>query len=487
MSEKQDFWAKIKQNLKQKDNQRLNLWIEPTELLNIQESDGNLEFQLGVPTFLHEYWITQNFLPNIREEIRNFYSNDFELKLIVDPAINKRNEASQSLAAESHLAKTLTQHQERTQSSFISNSYKPPEGLNLGTAKKETRSLSSNEQLTSSYTFSSFVVGRNNEFAHAACHSVAENPAARKYNPLFIYGPTGLGKTHLLNAVGNHILTNNPSIRIRYVTGSRFFNECIASIRRQEMDKFRQRYCEDSDLLLLDDVHIFNRGEAVQEEFFHILNEYLETNRQVVVSSDKMPKDIKGLAERIRTRLEWGLIADIQMPDVETRIAILRYKAEQQNIKLPADVVNYIARTFKKSIRELEGSLNKVKIFSDLNGVNIDINLCKKILEAHVDQRTLTVEEVQQMVADHYKVRVSDLKSKSRIKPIVTARQVAMFLIKQHLGKSLVEIGRAFGGRDHTTVINAVKRTEIQQSKDSDLASDIDELVTSIHNITGVQ
>lgn len=484
MSEKQDFWAKIKQNLKKKDNQRLNLWIEPTELLNIQESNGNLEFQLGVPTFLHEYWITQNFLPNIREEIQNFYSNSFELKLVVDPAINKRAETANNLAAESHLAKTLSQHQERTQSSFISSSYRSePEVLS---PKKEVKNLTSNEQLISNYTFSSFVVGRNNEFAHAACHSVAENPAARTYNPLFIYGPTGLGKTHLLNAVGNHILTNNPNIRIRYVTGSRFFNECIASIRRQEMDKFRQKYCEDSDLLLLDDVHIFNRGEAVQEEFFHILNEYLETNRQVVVSSDKMPKDIKGLAERIRTRLEWGLIADIQMPDIETRIAILRYKAEQQNIKLPADVVNYIARTFKRSIRELEGSLNKVKIFSDLNGVSIDINLCKKILEAHVDQRTLTVEEVQQMVADYYKVRVNDLKSKSRIKPIVTARQVAMFLIKKHLDKSLVEIGRAFGGRDHTTVINAVKRTETQQSKDSDLARDIDELVTSIHNITGV-
>lgn len=486
MSENQDFWARIKENLKKKDNQRLNLWIEPTELINIQDNNGNLEFQLGVPTFLHEYWITQNFLSNIREEIRNFYTNPFELKLVVDPAINKKNESQNVSPQESHLAKTLTQHQERSQqSSYISNTYRP-QPQEFEAPRRDVRNLSSNEQLISTYTFSSFVVGRNNEFAHAACHSVAENPAARTYNPLFIYGPTGLGKTHLLNAVGNHILTNNPNIRIRYVTGSRFFNECIASIRRQEMDKFRQKYCEDSDLLLLDDVHIFNRGEAVQEEFFHILNEYLETNRQVVVSSDKMPKDIKGLAERIRTRLEWGLIADIQMPDIETRIAILRYKAEQQNIKLPADVVNYIARTFKRSIRELEGSLNKVKIFSDLNGVNIDINLCKKILEAHVDQRTLTVEEVQQMVADYYKVRINDLKSKSRTKPIVTARQVAMYLIKKHLDKSLVEIGRAFGGRDHTTVINAVKRTESQQSKDSDLARDIDELDTSIHNITGL-
>lgn len=482
MSNNQDFWAKIKKNLQDKNNRPLELWIDQTELLNIEDSGGNLEFQLGVPTFLHEYWINQNYLDNIREEIKNFYSNPFELKLVVDPAINKKNEVSFK-QPESQLANTLKQHQSRTQSSYITNSY----SKDIEVKKTiEDKKLISTEQLDSSYSFSTFVVGRNNEFAHAACHSVAENPATRTYNPLFIYGPTGMGKTHLLNAVGNHILTNNPSIRIRYVSGERFFNECISSIQRKEMHKFRKKYRDDSDMLLLDDIQIFGKGEAVQDEFFHTLNEYLESKRQVVVASDRMPKDIKGLTDRIRTRLEWGLIADIQMPDIETRIAILRYKAEQQNIKLSAEVIHYLARISKRSVRELEGNLNKVRIFSDLNAVNIDIELCKKVLASHIDQKSLTIEEVQQMVGDYYKVRVNDLKSKSRTKPIVTARQVAMYLIKKHLDKSLVEIGRAFGGRDHTTVINAVKRTESQQAKDSDLARDIDELDTSIHNITGL-
>ena len=260
--------------------------------------------------------------------------------------------------------------------------------------------------LNTDYTFSTFVVGRNNEFAHAASFSIAENPGKENYNPLFICGPTGMGKTHLLNAVGNHIRVNFPHLRILYVSAERFLNECISSIRRNEMDKFRLRYRDKCDVLLMDDIQILGRGEAVQEEFFHTLNDFFEKDQQVIVASDRMPKDIKGLEDRIRTRLEWGLIADIQMPDIETRVAILKYKSERRNIMLPNEVVSYVARISKRSIRELEGNLNKVKMFSELQGLPIGLDLAKRVLSTHDDIATITIDDIQKLVSDHYKVRV---------------------------------------------------------------------------------
>jgi len=220
----------------------------------------------------------------------------------------------------------------------------------------------------------------------------------------------------------------------------------------------------------MDDIQILGRGESVQEEFFHTLNSFFETRRQVVVASDRMPKDINGLEDRIRTRLEWGLIADILMPDVETRVAILRYKAEIKSIQISDEVVNFIARISKRSIRELEGNLNKVKMFAELQGLPITIDLAKKILATHSsDVGHLTVEDIQKLAGNHYGVKMNDLKSAIRSKPIVVARQVAMFLIKKHLDKSLTDIGRAFGGKDHTTVINALRRIEDQLEKNPDL------------------
>lgn len=475
-----DFWEKIKKNLQSKsvDNRPLNLWLVPTELLNISDNSGSLEFELGVPTDLHEYWISQNFMPQIRQEIAQFYNNNFDVKIVVDPKVTQKNE--DSLETNHSIASTLKQHQSKTYNNPSPNPFSSSSNYS------ENSKQGGADNLDPAYTFSSFVVGRNNEFAHAACYNVAENPASRRYNPLFICGPSGMGKTHLINAVGNHILTKDPGIKICYVSAERFLNECISSIRRNEMHKFRQKYRDQADMLLVDDIQILGRGEAVQEEFFHTLNEYLESKRQVVVACDKMPKDIKGLEDRIRNRLEWGLIADIQMPDVETRVAILRYKAEEQKIRLSNEVINYIAKISKKSIRELEGNLNKVKIYSDLKGDSIDLELCKKVLAAHIEQQALSIEDIQKIVAEYYKVRVQDLKAKSRTKPIVTARQVTMFLIKKHLDKSLVEIGRAFGGKDHTTVINAIKRIESQRLKDPDLSSDIEDLEVSIHNITGL-
>jgi chromosomal replication initiator protein len=340
--------------------------------------------------------------------------------------------------------------------------------------------------LNADYSFSTFVVGRNTEFAHAASYNVAQNPGAEGYNPLFICGPVGMGKTHLLHAVGNQIRTTHPYLKIMYVSAEKFLNECVSSIRRYEMDKFRQKYRDTPDVLMVDDVQMIGKTEAIQEEFFHTINSFIERKRQVVIAADRMPKDILGLEDRNRSRLEWGLIADISMPDLETRVAILRYKSEKMNLRLPEEVVNYVARISKRSIRELEGNLKKVKMFSELQGLSIDIELARRVLATHETQTTISVEDIQKMVADHFKVKISDLKSTTRAKQIVVPRQTAMYLIKRTLDKSLVDIGRAFGGKDHTTVMNAMDRVEFLLSKDMDFKNDLDELTTRIHNITGV-
>jgi chromosomal replication initiator protein len=462
-----DFWGVVKNNLKSKnsENKLLQTWFEPTELINYEDSLGGRRFQLGVPTELHKYWISENLFDRLCSEISSLYTQPFRVELIVTG--QQARPEPESPAA---LEEALVQRN-------VADTVKPL----LASDPSGRRDILSPE-----YTFNTFVVGRYNEFAHAACFNIAEHPGTEGYNPLFICGPTGMGKTHLLNAVGNHIRARNPHLRICYLSAERFLNECISSIRRGEMEKFRLRYRERCDVLLMDDIYFLGRGEAVQEEFFHTLNDFFEKGRQVVVASDRMPKDIKGLEDRIRTRLEWGLIADIQMPDMETRVAILRYKAEKRNLRIPEDAVAYIARISKRSIRELEGNLNKVKMYSELQGFEINLELAKRVLNTHDDTTTITVEDIQRLVSDHYRVRVVDLKSANRSKPLVTARQVAMYLIKKSLDKSLVEIGRQFGGKDHTTVINALKRVESQLLKDSDLKKDIEELQVRINNITGV-
>lgn len=440
------------------------MWFEPTNLVEIEPRQSGTCFKLGVPTELHKYWISQNLLDRICSEISVLYAQAFQVEVVVTgQGGNPAHEVSK-LDSEPESPSPV---EPAPVPPFQSNTYQR-DGINFD------------------YSFSTFVVGRNNEFAHAACFSVAENPGGKVNNPLFICGPTGMGKTHLLNAVGNHMRQKFPDTRINYVSAERFLNECISSIRRSEMDKFRHRYRDNCDILLMDDIQILGRGEAVQEEFFHTLNSFFEKSKQVVVASDRMPKDIKGLEDRIRTRLEWGLIADIQMPDIETRVAILKYKAERRNIPLANDVVGYIARISKRSIRELEGNLNKLKMYSELQGVPISLDLAKRVLAHHDDAATITIEEIQRLAAEHFQVRLPDLKSKTRTKPLVTARQVAMYLVKKHLDRPLVEIGRAFGGKDHTTVINALRRIENQLNKDSEIKKDVDELEGRIHNITGV-
>lgn len=459
-----NIWDQVKKQLKDKnpDNPSLSSWLDPVKLISSVETDRVRRFTLSVPHEFHRRWVVNNFMDTICSEVASIYDGAFQIDVSVAENADKPGSYSSS-----------------AKEGVDSATYSANATLLSGSALRR-------DYLNSEYSFSTFVVGRMNEFAHAACYRVAENPGGG-YNPLFICGPTGMGKTHLLHAVGNYIQTSFPQLSIRYVSAEKFLNECISGIRRGQMDQFRLKFREQCDVLLMDDIQVLGKGDAVQEEFFYTLNSFFETGRQVVVASDRMPKDIQGLEDRIRTRLEWGLIADIQMADMETRVAILRYKSEMKGIQIPEDVIHYIARISKRSIRELEGNLNKVKMFTELQGLPITIEVAKQILAGHDgDSTPLTMDEILRISAEHFKIRINDLKSTNRAKPIVTARQVAMYLAKKYLNKSLMDIGRAFGGKDHSTVINAIKRIDSQQIKDTELRRDLEELQTKIDNITGV-
>lgn len=468
------FWKQIKENLRHrnKDNKWVDTWIDPIEYVETVGTEALPKLILGVPSSIHHYFILENLLQQIYSEIAAIYKRDFEIDVIV---------ASTKARAEQHSTNESLFSSQTDANSQKTSAIQAPYNASLSKSRP-----ASTDSLNQDYIFSTFVVGRNTEFAHAACFNVAQNPGAEGYNPLLICGPVGMGKTHLLHAVGNHIRQNFPHLKISYISAEKFLNECISGIRRGEMEKFRTKYRETPDVLLVDDVQYIGKTDAVQSEFFHTINAFLERKKQVVLALDRMPKDILNLEDRNRSRLEWGLIADISMPDLETRVAILRYKAEKMNIRLNDEVVYYVSRISKRSIRELEGNLRKIKMFSELQGLSIDIDLAKKVLATHESTSTISVEDIQKMVADHYKVRVADLKATTRAKQIVVPRQISMYLIKRYLDKSLVDIGRAFGGKDHTTVMNAIERVGFLQSKDVSIKNDLDELTTRIHNITGV-
>lgn len=469
------FWVQIKSKMKSRNlnNKYLETWLDPIEYLSTSGSSERPRIVLGVPNALHQYYVTQNLQDQIYTEISDSYKNPFEVEFVITgnkPPLPPENPLALDEAINAN---------EQAQ-------FRPHMPAATHPSSQVTTQNSKSDFLNTELTFSTFVVGKNSEFAHAACFNVARNPGADDYNPLYIFGPVGMGKTHLLNAAGNYIREQFPHLRITYISAERFLNECVAALRHYQMDKFRQKYRENSDILLVDDVQYIGRGEAVQEEFFHTINNFIDRKKQVILASDRMPKDILGLEDRSRTRLERGLIADITMPDLETRIAILRYKAEKFGVRMPEDVVNHIARISKRSIRELEGNLKKVKIYSELQGLSIDYDLVKKILSHHESQSTISLEEIQKLVADHFKVKMTDLKSSTRAKPIVVPRQIAMYLIKKFLDRSLVDIGKAFGGKDHTTVMNALERVQHLQATDQDIMKDIEELEQRIHNITGV-
>ena len=305
------------------------------------------------------------------------------------------------------------------------------------------------------FTFDSFVVGASNQFAHAAARSVATNPS-RSYNPLFIYGGVGMGKTHLMHAIGRALISSN-KMRVIYTSSERFMNEVISGIRFDHMAALRQRY-RSADVLLIDDIQLLGSKERTQDELFHTFNELHDHQKQIVISSDAAPKEIPGLLDRLRSRFEWGLMADIQAPDLETKMAILDKKAEMEGIKLPDDVRTFVASRTKSNVRELEGALVKLLAYSSLTGAQITLTMAQQCLKhlLHAQDRRVTIDAIQKAVAEKFGVRQAQLKEKSNTRAIVHPRQVAMFLVKELTSASLPEIGRAFGGKHHTTVIHSI-------------------------------
>jgi chromosomal replication initiator protein len=426
------------------NKQSLETWLHPAHILSFDEGI----VQIGVPNRFFKEWIEEHYGKGLQEALEAILSTKVRLVF---------------LSVEGPPGSVPPEKSEKKKNS------KP--GLRL-----EGHS----PHLNPKYTFEGFVVGSSNQFARAASLRVAEEPS-RAYNPLFIYGGFGLGKTHLLHAIGNRALERNPLLKVCYLSSEKFMNELINSIRYDSAAEFRNRY-RSVDLLLVDDIQFIAGKERTQEEFFHTFNALHEARKQIVISGDSLPKEIPTLEERLRSRFEWGLIADIQPPDLETKTAILRKKAEAEGIVLSDDVSLFIANKVKSSIRELEGCLVRIVAFSSLTGRKIDLELAQEILKELVDkdEKLISISDVQEVVAGYYSLKVSDLKSKNRNKSVVIPRQVAMYLARTLTNSSLPEIGKMFGGKDHTTVIHACNKVKNKMDQEKAFRKEVENITNRV-------
>ena len=334
--------------------------------------------------------------------------------------------------------------------------------------------------LNPKYKFDTFIIGNSNRFAHAASLAVAESPSSA-YNPLFLYGGVGLGKTHLMHAIGHYIISNNANAKILYVTSEKFTNDLINSIKDDKNDEFRNKYRK-IDVLLVDDIQFIAGKERTQEEFFHTFNTLHSANKQIIISSDRPPKEIPTLEDRLRSRFEWGLTADIQAPDLETRIAILRKKAEQENYDIQDEVVEYIANNIQSNIRKLEGALIRLYAYSSLTNKNVDLSLAEEALKHLIseDNKEITIEEIKKVISTYFNLTIEEINSKKKPQRISFPRQIAMYLSRKHTEHSLPKIGDGFGGRDHSTVLHAYNKIEGLLETDIDLQKKIDDIESEL-------
>jgi chromosomal replication initiator protein len=412
--------------------QTFTTWLKPIRLVEIKKDSVILE----VPDRFFLDWLRDNYLPIITEALSTVSSGRLHPEFRLQSR-GKKEKERETLPRESHPTSTA----EPTTSSRKVASDTPT-------------------SLNPRYTFSTFVCGSSNQFAHAAALAVANKPASN-YNPLFIYGGVGLGKTHLLCAIGNQILAKNPKAQISYYSAEKFMNELINSLRYNKMEQFRNKF-RNMDVLLIDDVQFIAGKERTQEEFFHTFNSLHESHKQIVVTSDKVPREMPGLEERLRSRFEWGLIADIQAPDIETKIAILKKKAEQNKIPIPDDVALFLASSSSTNIRELEGMLIRLGAYASLTGSVIGLSMTREVLKDIIADRSrdITVEMIQKQVAEYFKIKVMDLKSEKRQKNLIIPRQIAIYLCRDLTKSSYPEIGEKFGGKDHSTIIHSFKKIE---------------------------
>nr|WP_312038052.1 chromosomal replication initiator protein DnaA [Pelotomaculum terephthalicicum] len=442
-SEVQDLWEQSLQILQKKINKySFETLLKSLKPLGCHENTIIIE----APSYFTRDWLSDRYAPLIKEVFQNILNKDIDVKFLISSEI-------------SDIASSNKKQNDKNTDDLSSTHFNPK------------------------YSFKNFVIGNSNRFAHAACLAVAESPS-KTYNPLFIYGGAGLGKTHLMQAIGWFILENHNKMKVSYVTSEKFTNELINSIRDYNTNDFRNKY-RNMDILLVDDIQFLAGKESTQEEFFHTFNSLYEDNRQIIISSDRPPKEIPTLEDRLRSRFEWGLITDIQPPDLETRIAILRKKGQLENLQVPDDTISYIADKIQSNIRVLEGALIKVIAYASLYNEEITPELAAKVLKDILPPEKpteITVELIQQVVSNYYNLRQEDFKAKRRTTAISFPRQIAMYLTKELTDLSLPKIGDFFGGRDHTTVLHACNKISNKLQEDYTLQNVVSELVKKIKN-----
>lgn len=433
-------WEQILEHLqKSLSPQSYSTWLKPARFSHVQDS----VLFVRVPNETFRMWYAQNCQGLVETALRALPVEVERIELICDSPKSKPQKAADAGQGKLEFSSTVGQFNPR-------------------------------------YTFDSFVVGACNQFAHAAADAVARNPSTA-YNPLFIYGGVGMGKTHLIQAIG-HVLQAKRGFRLCYVTCEQFVNEMISSLRFDKMISFQEKY-RNVDTLLVDDIQFVGNKERTQEVFFHTFNTLYEAQKQIVFTSDRPPQEIQQIEERLRSRFEWGLMADLQAPDFETKVAILMKKAEAQGLSLPIEVVTFIATKIRTNIRELEGCLNRLLAYCSLTGAEISVGMAQQVLKTNLaaQETKINIEAIQKVVADEFDLRINDLKAKNNSKKIVYPRQVAMFLARELAGASLPAIGRAFGNKHHTTVLHSVEKVREQKKTDKDLNRIINKLTDSLH------
>lgn len=439
-----DLWEKTLQEIEKKISKpSFDTWLKSTKALSLQGDTIIVE----APNDFARDWLDGNYKELLMDIIYQLIGEHINLKFVIPQMKNEEQEL-------------ISTH----------NNYK--------NKSRQTNEIStSKNMLNPKYTFDTFVIGSGNRFAHAASLAVAEAPA-KAYNPLFLYGGVGLGKTHLMHAIGHYVLEHNPTANVVYVTCEKFTNEFINSIRDNRPEDFRNKY-RNADILLIDDIQFLAGKESTQEEFFHTFNTLHNENKQIVISSDRPPKEIPTLEDRLRSRFEWGLITDITPPDLETRIAILRKKAKAEGLDIPNEVMIYIANQIDTNIRELEGALIRVVAYSSLENRDITSELAAEALKGIIPSskpKVITVQKIQKVVSEQYGIKMDDFKAKKRTKNIAFPRQIAMYLSRELTDLSLPKIGEEFGGRDHTTVIHAHDKISKMMQTDKQFEREIKEL-----------
>jgi chromosomal replication initiator protein len=450
-------WVRVLDALEKKVNRNsYETWLKPTRYDHAQ--GAVLFVRVPNPEFCH---IGERYGDLISEAIENLGLEFQDVEFVTDE--EQRNNARSARAAEP-----------RHEPLPISGNPGP------GPVTQQRFDWDGAAQLNPKYTFDDFVTGSGNQFAHAAARAVGERPS-KAYNPLFLYGGVGMGKTHLMQAIGHEIKLRSPEKSICYVSSERFTNDMINSLRYSKMTSFRDKY-RNMDVLLVDDIQFLVNKERTQEEFFHTFNALHECMRQIVIASDRPPKELAEIEDRLRSRFEWGLIADIQPPDLETKVAILQKKAESEQVMLPTDVALFIASNIRSNVRELEGALIRLTAYASLTGAEVNLQVAQEVLKNLIDSqvRKITIESIQKAVSEQFGLRLAEIKLKNNSRVIVFPRQIAMYLAKHLTDASLPEIGRQFGGKHHTTVLHSVDKIDTQRKTDKDLNRVLNKLTESL-------